>query len=87
MCNKWDRIKQEEEEEVKKDQIAKLSKKLVNLDPKSQVVYLSCTTSQKAQSYGYVTEDFNHLITGINKLLVSSMQNNLQMYYRYVNIE
>ena len=86
VCNKWDRIEPKEEEDVKKEQIAKLSKKLVNLDPKSQVVYLSCTTSQKAQSYGYITEDFNHLITGISNLLVSSMQNNLQMYFKYVKM-
>ena len=64
VCNKWDRIKPEEEDEVKKEQIAKLSKKLVKLDPKSQIVYLSCTTAQKVQSYGYITEDFNQLITG-----------------------
>ena len=84
VCNKWDRIKSEEEEEVKKEQITKLSKKLVKLDPKSQIVYLSCTTAQKAQSYGYITEDFNQLITGISNLLVSSMQSNLQIYFRCV---
>ena len=83
VCNKWDRIKREEEEEVKKEQIAKLEKRLINLDPKSQIVYLSCTTAQKVQTYGYVTEDFSNLITGISNLLVSSMQNNLQMHYRY----
>ena len=84
VCNKWDRIKPEEEDEVKKEQIAKLSKKLVKLDPKSQIVYLSCTTAQKVQSYGYITEDFNQLITGMSNLLVSSMQSNLQIYYRCV---
>ena len=87
VCNKWDHIKPEEQEEVKKAQIEKISKKLVYLDPRTQIVYLSCTSAQKAQSYGYVTEDFNDLITGISNLLVCSMQNKLQMYYRYVDRE
>ena len=85
VCNKWDHIKPEEEEEVKKVQIEKLSKRLVNLNPESQIVYLSCTTAEKAQSYGFITEDFSALITGISNVLVSSMQNKLQIYYRCVN--
>ena len=85
VCNKWDRIKPEEQDEVKKEQIQKLSKKIDNLDPKSQIVYLSCMTAQQAQSYGYITEDFHDLITGISNLLVSSMKNNLRMHYMYVN--
>ena len=82
VCNKWDLIKDEEREEVKKEQIEKLTKRLFNLNPKSQIVYLSCTTAQLAQSYGVVTGDFNELITGLSNLVLSSMQNNLLMYTR-----
>ena len=82
VCNKWDQIKGEEREEVKKEQIEKLTKRLDNLNAKSQIVYLSCTTAQLAQTYGVITGDFNDLITGISNLVVSSMQNNLLMYIR-----
>ena len=82
VCNKWDRINVKEREEVKKEQIEKLTKRLGNLNPKSQIVYLSCTTAQLAQTYGVITGDFNDLIAGIHNLVVSSMQNNLLMYTR-----
>ena len=82
VANKWDLIDREEREEVKKAPIEKLSKKLLNLNPKSQIVYLSCKTAQLAQTYGVITGEFNDLIAGISNLVVSSMKNNLQKYFR-----
>ena len=82
VSNKWDLIDHKEREEVKKAQIKNLMKRLGNLDPTSQIVHLSCKTAQLAQTYGVITEDFNDVITGISNLVVSSMQNNLLMYYR-----
>ena len=82
VANKWDLIEREEREEVKKAQIEKLSKKLRNLNPKSQIVYLSCRTAQFVQTYGLITGDFNDLIAGIRNLVVSSMENNVQKYCR-----
>ena len=82
VCNKWDLIEGKEREEVKKAQIEKLTKRLGNLNPKSQIVYLSCETAQLAQTYGVITGEFNDLITGISNLVVSSMKNNLQKYCR-----
>lgn len=82
VANKWDLIERDEREEVKKAQIEKLTKRLPNLNPKSQIVYLSCKTAQLAQTYGVITGDFNNLIAGISNLVVSSMENNLQKYCR-----
>ena len=82
VANKWDLIERQEREEVKKAQIEQLSKKLRNLNPRSQIVYLSCKTAQLAQTYGVITGDFDDLIEGISNLVVSSMKNNLQKYCR-----
>lgn len=82
VCNKWDLIDDKEREEVKKEQIKKLTKRLGNLNPNSQIVYLSCRTAQLVQNYGVITGDFDELITGVSNLVVSSMQNNLLMYTR-----
>ena len=57
VCNKWDLVENNECEEVKRDTVEKLTRILGNLDPKSQIVYLSCKTAQLAQTYGVVTED------------------------------
>ncbi|CAH3120313.1 unnamed protein product [Pocillopora meandrina] len=84
VCNKWDLVKNNEREEVKRDTVGKLTRILGNLDPKSQIVYLSCKSAQLAQTYGVVTEDFSNLITGISNLVVSSMKNNLQMNTRWL---
>ena len=82
VCNKWDEIKPAEEEEVKLEQIKRLTKKLGRLDPHLQIVYLSCKGAQVAQEYGVIRSDFDNLIRGISSLLVSSMQNNLDIYTR-----
>ena len=82
VCNKWDLVEDNEREEVKEDTVKKLTRILGNFNPKSQIVYLSCKTAQLAQTYGVVTEDFSILITGIINLVVSSMNNNLQMNTR-----
>ena len=71
---------------MKEEQIKLLSKKVFNLDPNAQMVHLSCKIAQVFQTrLGYVTEGFHDLTTGICNLFVSSMQNKLEMHYRYVN--
>ena len=85
VCNKWDLIQPNEQEAVKEAQVAKLFMKLPNLDPGKQMIYLSCKTAQTCQKYGYITPDFNKLIAGIGHLIVSAMQNKLEMHFRYLN--
>ena len=85
VCNKWDLIQPNEQEAVKEAQVAKLFMKLPNLDPRKQMIYLSCKTAQTCQKYGYITPDFNNLIAGIGHLIVSAMQNKLEMHFRYLN--
>ena len=82
VANKWDLIERKEREEVKRAQIEKLSKKVPNLNPRSQIVHLSCKTAELAQTYGVITGDFDDLIAGISNLIISSMRNNLQKYCR-----
>lgn len=85
-CNKWDRVNSNEQEKVKEAQIKRLSKKVFNLDPNAQMVHLSCKIAQVCQTQlDHVTEGFHDLTTGICNLLVSSMQNKLEMHYRYVD--
>jgi len=78
----WDQIPAENVEEVKKTQIANLTKKLKDLDEQSQIIYLPCQRAQLAQKYGVITEDFDQLLNGISNLVVSSMQSSLQIYSR-----
>ncbi|XP_078380451.1 uncharacterized protein LOC144663397 [Oculina patagonica] len=84
VCNLWDQIPAENVEEVKRTQIQKLTKKLGDLDQQKQIIYLSCQRAQHAQTYGVITEDFDQLLSGINNLVISSMQTSLQIYSRWL---
>ena len=84
VCNKWDCVNSKEQEKVKEAQIRLLSQKGFNLDPNTQMVHFSCKTAQTCQRFGYITRDFNDLVTGVSNLLVTSMQNKLEMHFRYV---
>ncbi|XP_078380448.1 uncharacterized protein LOC144663395 [Oculina patagonica] len=84
VCNMWDQIPAENVEEVKRTQIQKLTKKLGDLDQEKQIIYLSCQRAQHAQTYGVITEDFDQLLSGINNLVISSMQTSLQIYSRWL---
>ena len=85
VCNKWDLIQTNDPKEVEEALVAKLFKKFPNLDPGKQMIYLSCTTAKTCQKFGYITPDFNNLIAGISHLIVSAMQNKLEMHVRYFN--
>lgn len=84
VCNKWDCVNSKEQEKVKEAQIRLLSQKGFNLDTNAQMVHFSCKTAQTCQRFGYTTRDFNDLVTGVSNLLVTSMQNKLEMHFRYV---
>lgn len=86
VCNMWDQIPVKDVQEVKKNQIEKLTKKLPDLDEQSQIIYLSCQRAQLAQKYDIITDDFDQLLSGISNLVVSSMQSSLQIYSRSVKI-
>ncbi|KAL9963752.1 hypothetical protein ACROYT_G027286 [Oculina patagonica] len=80
----WDQIPAENVDDVKRTQIEKLTKKLGDLDQQKQITYLSCQRAQHAQTYGVITEDFDQLLSGINNLVISSMQTSLQIYSRWL---
>ncbi|KAL9963746.1 hypothetical protein ACROYT_G027280 [Oculina patagonica] len=84
VCNMWDQIPAENVEDVKRTQIQKLTKKFGDLDQEKQIIYLSCQRAQLAQTYGVITEDFDQLLSGINNLVISSMQISLQIYSRWL---
>ncbi|KAL9963737.1 hypothetical protein ACROYT_G027271 [Oculina patagonica] len=84
VCNMWDQIPAENVEDVKRTQIEKLTKKLGELDQQKQIIYLSCQRAQHAQTYGVITEDFDQLLSGINNLVISSMQTSLHIYSRWL---
>ncbi|XP_019616595.1 PREDICTED: uncharacterized protein LOC109464099 [Branchiostoma belcheri] len=84
VCNKWDQVPDKEREQVRAEIIRQLEKhwsRNYKLDPKSQVFCLSATEAEKAQEVGYVAEDLEQLLEGIDALLPQSLRHKLTMQY------
>ncbi|XP_022802300.1 uncharacterized protein LOC111339838 [Stylophora pistillata] len=84
VSNKWDEIPPNDAEQVKQKQLETLTERFGDLDPGKQIFYLSCNKAQSAQAYGVITEEFDKLLDGISNLVVSYMQNSLQIYSRWL---
>ncbi|CAH1238237.1 MAP3K15 [Branchiostoma lanceolatum] len=81
VCNKWDQVPDHEKEEVKRDTMRKLKQYWPSLD-ESQLFYLSAVKAQEA--VGYVTDDLDRLLDGIDSLLPRSLRHKLTLQYSWI---
>ncbi|CAH1238238.1 MYO3B [Branchiostoma lanceolatum] len=81
VCNKWDQVPDHEKEEVKRDTMRKLKQYWPSLD-ESQLFYLSAVKAQEA--VGYVTDDLDKLLDGIDSLLPQSLKHKLTLQYSWI---
>ena len=82
MCNKWDQVPAGEANEVKNYIITRLTKCWPNLDPHSQIIYMSSTNASEAQGLGIITEEFAGLMNGIKSMVLKSIEARLQTKWR-----
>ena len=86
VCNKWDDVErqtnQSEKENLQKDIVCKLKKKIPELDEKSQVIKMSVSTAAHVQKKFYVmTDDLSSLINGIQRLLPLCIKKKTEYFY------
>ena len=84
MCNKWDCIRDTEADAVKSHIIKKLKRCWPNLDPESQIIYMSSATAMLAQSYGFITQEFAGLMNGIKSMVLKSIEARLHTQWRLI---
>ena len=82
VCNKWDQVPPDEAKEVKNYIIKKLTQCWPNLDPDSQIIYMSSTNALKAQGLGVITDEFAGLMNGIKSMVLKSIEARLQTQWR-----
>ena len=82
VCNKWDQVPPGEANEVKNHIVKKLTHCWPNLDPHSQIIYMSSTNASKAQPLGIITEEFAGLMSGIKSMVLKSIEARLQTKWR-----
>ncbi|XP_019636110.1 PREDICTED: uncharacterized protein LOC109478781 isoform X1 [Branchiostoma belcheri] len=81
VCNKWDQVPEHEKEEVKQDTIRKLKQHWPSME-ESQLFHLSAVKAQEA--VGYVTNDLDKLLDGIDSLLPQSLRHKLTLQHRWI---
>ena len=82
ICNKWDLVKEAEKSKVKKYVTAKLSECWENANLNNQIVYMSITNAIKAQEYGGVTTEFNHLLKQIKTMVLKAINIRLHNHWQ-----
>ena len=82
VCNKWDRVPENEKKEVQNHVIKKLKKCWPGLDPKSQIIYMSTKNASVAQNLGIINEEFFFLMSGMRSMVLKSIEARLEMHWR-----
>ena len=89
VCNKWDDVERQtktnlsNKEKIKNEIICKLTKKIPNLNEKSQVIEMSVfTAAQIQQKFGVMSDDLSSLINGLRRLLPLCLEKKTEHFYR-----
>lgn len=77
VCNKWDTVPENEKQQVKEHVIKKLKRCWPELDPSSQILYLSTKQAANAQAHGVITQDFRTLIERMNEMIPAAIDTRL----------
>ena len=86
VCNKWDEVENkanpEEIEELKKEIIDKLRKKIPDLDEISQVIEMSVMRAGKVQEkFQVMNDDLKRLVDGLKGLLTLCVERKTDHFY------
>jgi len=62
--------------------VRKLQRSWPDLDPESQVIYMSTMKTSKGQNLGFVTEDFTSLMNGMRSMVLKSIEARLEIHWK-----
>ena len=82
VCNKWDQVPEKEDKEVKSHIVKKLKQSWPDLDPSTQITYISTLNATTGQNLGIVTEEFSSLMAGIKSMVLQGFDCRMEMHWR-----
>ncbi|XP_074633532.1 uncharacterized protein LOC141892232 [Acropora palmata] len=85
VCNKWDQVPEKEDKEVKSHIVKKLKQSWPNLDPSTQITYISTLNATTGQNLGIVTEEFSSLMAGIKSMVLQGIDCRMEMHWRWLD--
>ncbi|XP_067035396.1 dual serine/threonine and tyrosine protein kinase-like [Acropora muricata] len=85
VCNKWDQVPEKEDEEVKSHIVKKLKQSWPDLDPSTQITYMSTLNATTGQNLGIVTDEFSSLMEGIQSMVLKGIECRMEMHWRWLD--
>ena len=76
VCNKWDQVPEEEHNKVKSYIVKKLQRCWPDLDPETQIIYMSTKNATKAQNLGVITNEFSSLMEIVKMMVLGAFNVN-----------
>ncbi|XP_067035342.1 uncharacterized protein [Acropora muricata] len=85
VCNKWDQVPEKEHKEVKSHIVKKLKQSWPNLDPSTQITYISTLNATTGQNLGIVTDEFSSLMAGIKSMVLQGIECRMEIHWRWLD--
>ncbi|XP_044180686.1 uncharacterized protein LOC114957362 isoform X1 [Acropora millepora] len=85
VCNKWDQVPEKEHKEVKSHIFKKLKQSWPDLDPSTQITYISTLNATTGQNLGIVTDEFSSLMAGIKSMVLKGIECRIEMHWRWLD--
>ncbi|XP_067035367.1 uncharacterized protein [Acropora muricata] len=85
VCNKWDLVPKKEDKEVKSHIVKKLKQGWPDLDPATQIIYMSTLNATTGQNLGIVTEEFSSLMEGIKSMVLQGIDCRMEIHWRWLD--
>ena len=80
--NKIDQVPESIIPDVKEVITKRLQRILPDLDPESQIVYMSTTGALIAQEYGIILKEFSFLVDGMRSVVLKHMDAKLELQWQ-----
>ena len=81
VCNKWDQVPKKDMNALKNHVTKKLKKIWPSLDVKSQIIYMSTTRANNAQTHRK-SEDVTSLLHGMKSMALKGMEARLEFHWK-----
>ncbi len=82
VANKWDQVKEPEQDKTKKFLAKRLNECWQDADLTNHILYMSVLKATEAQQYGGVTKEFKNLLESIKEMILRTINTKLYNHWK-----
>ncbi len=82
VANKWDQVKEQEQDKTKKFVAKRLIECWEGANLPNQILYMSILKAIEAQQYGGVTKELNDLLESVKEMIVRTINTKLYIHWK-----